>query len=198
MSSSVTIGSRWAYRVGKKLGTPAIPVEILRLGPETSKHKIKVKYLSGDYSGLDEWVPKSRLIVPWEFYDAWWEEEFHQMQAAKLGEPASDEYMAISHVFSAYMGETVFNIEHKRQLWGLLEIYDEEGAVEALERADFALTDLLGFYRNRWGEPRASWPAALKVAKHLCRAFPSLIAEAIERDLRKSEWHTVHGHQICK
>jgi len=121
------------------------------------------------------------------------------VEAVKLGEPESDdEYMAVLSVFSAYKGETVISVEHKRQLWGLLEIHDEEGAVEALDGVDFALSNLPGFYRSRWGEPWAAWPAAMKVAKYLCGAVPSLIAEAMERDLWKSEWHTVHGHQIGK
>ena len=71
MSNHVTTGSLWAYRVGKTIGVSGVPVEDLQLGPETSKHKIRVKYLRGEYSGLDEWVPKSRLIVPWESHDAW-------------------------------------------------------------------------------------------------------------------------------
>lgn len=71
---------------------------------------------------------------------------------------------------------------------------DQRGLTEA----DFTLFDLPGYYWNRRDEPSASWPAALKVAKYLCSAFHSLFAESIERDLRNSEWHTIHGRQIAK
>ncbi|MCO5215509.1 MAG: hypothetical protein M9950_05065 [Thermomicrobiales bacterium] len=89
MHVELRIGDHWAYRIGKRIGTPAFPVEVLQFGPETSKHKVKVKYLGGEYAGLDEWVPKTRLVVPWESHDAWWEEQRNQPEAIKLGEPVS-------------------------------------------------------------------------------------------------------------
>lgn len=64
---------------------PAIPVEILQLGPETSKHKLRVRYLGGEYQGLDEWVPKIRLVTPWENHDAWWSDEQNYAAAAATG-----------------------------------------------------------------------------------------------------------------
>ena len=47
------------------------------------------------------------------------------------------------------MGETVFSLEDRRQLWGLLEAHDEAAAAQALDGADFALTDLTCFAQNR-------------------------------------------------
>lgn len=43
-------------------------------------------------------------------------------------------------------------------------MHDEEDALEALEGSGIVLEDLPGFYRNRWGEPRASWPASVQIA----------------------------------
>ncbi|MCO5218684.1 MAG: hypothetical protein M9909_07620 [Thermomicrobiales bacterium] len=199
MHVELRIGDHWAYRIGKRIGTPAFPVEVLQFGPETSKHKVKVKYLGGEYAGLDEWVPKTRLVVPWESHDAWWEEQRNQLEAIKLGEPASDdEYMAVLHVFAAYEGEAVFSTDHRTQTWGLLEVVDEEAALEALAGSGIRLEELPGYYRNSSGSPRASWSATLEIAQYLCRAFSSKIAESVERDLRLAEWRTIHGHQVGK
>lgn len=199
MYRDLGIGDIWAYRTGKALGTITIPVEVLQFGPETSKHKVKVKYLGGDFAGLDEWVPKTRLIVPWESHDTWWEEELNQLETTKFGEPASDdEYMAVLHVFAAYKSEGVFGADHRSQTWGLLEVEDEEAALEALAGSEIRLEELPGYYRNSRGAPRASWSATLEIAKYLCRAFSSMIAESVERELRLAEWYTIHGHQIGK
>lgn len=194
MTQQLTLGFIWAYRVGTKLGTPAIPAKVLQFGPETAKHKVRVKYLDGEYSGLDEWVPKTRLVVPWESHDSWWEDELNQLAALELGGPANDnEFSAVMHVFAVYRGESVFTIGFNRQEHGLLEIHDEEAAIEALEGSGVVLEGLPGFYRNRWGDIRASWHASLQIAKQLCKKFTEEIATATKLELRGYEKATVHG-----
>lgn len=63
---------------------------MLQFGPETSKYKARVQYLAGDYAGLNEWLPKIRLVVPWESDEDWWQEELNQEAVLKLGQTELD------------------------------------------------------------------------------------------------------------
>src|SRR3712207_9314793 len=59
-------GRRFAYRERPRSpGEPVRPVEVIKEGPPRSQ-KVKVRWLDGEYEGLEEWVPKVRLVVPWE------------------------------------------------------------------------------------------------------------------------------------
>jgi hypothetical protein len=55
-------------------GDPARPVELVKDGPPHSQ-KAKVRWLDGEYEGLEEWVPKVRLVVPWDEKEALLEDE---------------------------------------------------------------------------------------------------------------------------
>ncbi len=67
------IGDIWAYREKAHTeGHPVLPAEILQFGPPRSN---KVRFLGGEYPGLDAWVPKMRLRVPWGRAEAWLRDE---------------------------------------------------------------------------------------------------------------------------
>jgi hypothetical protein len=56
----------FAYRERPRApGDPVRPVEVVREGPPRS-HKARVRRLDGEYEGLEEWVPKARLVAPWD------------------------------------------------------------------------------------------------------------------------------------
>ena len=69
------IGETWAYREKPHTeGWPVPPVEIFQFGPPRS-NKVRIRYLDGDYPGLDQWVPRIRLRTPWSEVDAWLRDE---------------------------------------------------------------------------------------------------------------------------
>jgi hypothetical protein len=47
---------------------------MVREGPQRSQ-KVKVRWLDGEYEGLEEWVPAVRLVAPWEEAGALLEDE---------------------------------------------------------------------------------------------------------------------------
>ena len=68
-------GRRYAYRERAHTpGDPVRPVEPVKDGPSRSQ-KVKVRWLDGEYEGLEEWVPKVRLVVPWDEKEALLEDE---------------------------------------------------------------------------------------------------------------------------
>ena len=75
------VGRRFAYRErARSPGEPVRPVEVVREGPPRS-NKAKVRRLDGEYEGLEEWIPKVRLIAPWEEVEALLEDERRMFEA---------------------------------------------------------------------------------------------------------------------
>lgn len=58
------VGRRFAYREhARSPGEPVQPVKVVKEGPPRS-NKVRVCRLDGEYEGLEEWVPKLRLVAP--------------------------------------------------------------------------------------------------------------------------------------
>jgi len=63
-------GQRFAYRERAHTpGDPVRPVTLVKEGLPRSQ-KLKVRWLDGEYEGLEEWVPKVRLVAPWDEAEA--------------------------------------------------------------------------------------------------------------------------------
>lgn len=57
-------GEAWAYREKPRdVSWPILKVEVLQLGPARVQ-KVRVRFLDGEYSGLDMWVSIARVIEP--------------------------------------------------------------------------------------------------------------------------------------
>jgi hypothetical protein len=95
------IGQKFAYREKvRAYGEAVRPVEVTKEGPPRS-NKARVCWLDGEYEGLEEWVPKIRLLAPWEGAEALLEVERRMLEAVEVSEEAADEvtWEAASEVF---------------------------------------------------------------------------------------------------
>jgi hypothetical protein len=96
------VGNRFAYRERvRAYGEPVRPVKVAKEGPPRS-NKARVRWLDGEYEGLEEWVPKMRLLAPWEEAEALLEDERRMLAAVEAsGEDASDEvkWEAVGKIF---------------------------------------------------------------------------------------------------
>jgi hypothetical protein len=96
-----TVGNRFAYRERvRAYGEPVRPVEVTREGPPRS-NKARVRWLDGEYEGLEEWVPKIRLLAPWKEAEDFLEDERRMLAAVEVSEDACDEvtWKAADEVF---------------------------------------------------------------------------------------------------
>ena len=94
---------RHAYRERAHTpGDPVGPVELVKEGPPRS-HKAKVRWLDGEYEGLEEWVPKIRLVVPWEEKEALLKDERRMFAALEVSDDVygTATYLAVETVFFA-------------------------------------------------------------------------------------------------
>jgi hypothetical protein len=181
------VGRRFAYRErARSPGEPVRPVEVVKEGPPRS-NKAKVRRLDGEYEGLEEWVPKGRLIAPWEEVEALLEDERRMFGALDATGDVYDTlpYKAVRTVFFALPpgegGDDVF-FGHKVIESELLNIEDLD-AVE--RRLGLPAQELLAephSYVDRYGEYKAPFEVAVKVAKHCCRTFTQDILRYVQAE----------------
>lgn len=61
------LGSRWAYRAGSR--EDLVEVEVVRLGVKKPA-RLLVRWIADEFEGRQDWVPLSRLKVPWDRVEA--------------------------------------------------------------------------------------------------------------------------------
>jgi hypothetical protein len=95
-----TVGKLFAYREHvRAYGEPVRPVEVTREGPPRS-NKARVRWLDGEFEGLEEWVLKIRLLAPWEEAEALLEDERRMLKAVEVSRTtAATKWEAVEKVF---------------------------------------------------------------------------------------------------
>jgi hypothetical protein len=180
-------GRHFAYRERAHTpGDPARPVELVKEGP-TRSQKVKMGWLDGEYEGLEEWVPKIRLVVPWEEKEALLEDERRMFAALEASGDVygTTTYRAVETVFFAVPQEADAEVllglrAAEREL---LSIDDLEAAATRLGLNAEALLSEPRSYVDRFGEYRAPFGVAMKVAKYCCERF----SREVLRHLREEE-----------
>ena len=183
-----TVGNRFAYREHvRAYGEPVRPVEVTKEGPPRS-NKARVRWLDGEYEGLEEWVPKIRLLAPWEQAEALLEDERRMLAAVEVSEDACDEatWEAAGEVFGALSEhstpqEEVF-LGYKAVEEELLVIQDLVAAAKRLGLDKKWMLAQPHAFVDRSGCYRASFQTAVEVAQHCCRRFPREVLSRIKKD----------------
>ncbi|CAN5754433.1 hypothetical protein BH20ACT12_BH20ACT12_02240 [soil metagenome] len=146
-----------------------------------------VRWLDGEYEGLEEWVPKVRLVVPWEAKEALLDDERRMFVALEASGDVygTATYGAVETVFFAMPqeigAEVLLGLKAAER--ELLSIDDLEAAAMRLGLDAKALLSEPRSYMNHFGEYRAPFGVAVKVAKRCCENFP----EKVLRHLREEE-----------
>lgn len=153
---AATVGDVFAYREkASALGQPVRPVEFVRDGPPRSA-KARVRWLDGDYEGLQAWVPKIRLLCRWTEATALLTDEQHLLAADEASGAPWDTltYKAVEAVFSAVSPDEKVMFGWRAQERALVLIREPARAAEefdltldALLRQPFAFIDRFGVYR---------------------------------------------------
>src|SRR5581483_4391071 len=93
----------WAYRErAYDIDCPIRKAELLQFSPK-QRMKVRVRWLDGEFTGLDEWVPRVRLRFPWDERDEWLREEraLDAVIDASEGVEGADWYEAANMLFRA-------------------------------------------------------------------------------------------------
>jgi hypothetical protein len=196
-----TVGNLFAYRERvRAYGEPVRPVEMTKEGPPRS-NKARVRWLDGEYEGLEEWVPKLRLLAPWEEAEALLEDERRMLAAVEASkEDTSDKvtWEAVDEVFGILSwisdpSEEVI-LGYKAIEEDLLAVQDLEAAARRLSldkeemlAEPYAFVDRSGWYK-------APFQTAVKVAKHCCQEFPREVLGRIRKDEDELRQELVSGN----
>jgi hypothetical protein len=159
-------------------GDPVRTVELVKEGPPRSQ-KARVRWLDGEYEGLEEWVPRIRLVAPWEEAEALLEDERRMFAALEASGDVygTMTYRAVETVFFAFPQEAGAEVllglrAAEREL---LSIDDLEAAATRLGLDAKALLSGPHSYVDRFGEHRAPFGVAVKVAKRCCENFSAKV-----------------------
>lgn len=175
------LGQQYAYRESRTCyGAPVTPVEVIKIEPRI-KGRVRVVHLEGDYSGLKEWVPKQRLLVPWSEADVFCADERRALVAAGISCCTEETILkdAVDWVFSGVYH--VCGNEYAFTGWsglynGLLCICDFDEAASELGLDRDKLLSEPGAFIDRNGQYVAPFSTAVWLAQDFCMHFPAQIA----------------------
>ena len=185
--SQIAPGARFAYRSPPKaFGAPVREVEVVRRGPRGS-NKVRVRWLDGEYEGLEEWVPTLRLLAPWDEVDAFRADEWRMLAAvAASGDVAGTVRLkAVECALYSLPLSLDVGLGYSAAEVELLYMSDVDDQAHQLGLDAEELKAEPHAYVDRCGVYKAPFPVADKVARHCCRRFGREILAALAEDEEK-------------
>jgi len=192
------LGEKWAYRARiSDPECPLVPAEIIQFGPP-KKQKVRVRWLGGDYPGLDEWVAKVRLRVLWEEREAWLRDErlFEAVRAASIGMIHSPEYRAALMAVYRHPVPDGILIGYGRSEGATLRIADLETIARDLGFEPQALLAEPLAFVDRHGEYVAPWPVARRVAERVAQRYADVVLAHVAKEERELQDRVIHGYSF--
>lgn len=176
-------------------GEPVRPVEVVREGFPRSG-KVRTRYLDDDQEGLEEWVPKIRLVCRWEEAGAFQEGERRLLLAYEASGAIEETvpFRAAEWVFSAMYD--VFGRELVMSGWRgiereLVTIRDFGNSAREMHLDPKQLLSEPYAFVDRHGNYWAPGTVAERIARLLCQRFPKEILRSVQADEQKWRQETV-------
>ena len=176
------VGHRFGYRERRTaLGTPVAPVEVVKMGPKPSR-QVRIRWLAGEWDGLEAWVPRQRLVVPWEEAQAFLEDEerFLRVSAASHAVEDSTVHRAVGMALAVLTADVWFGVTRAER--AVLRIERVADAAAELRMSVEALLAEPLAYLDRHGVYRAPFGTAEKIARAVCQTDAQRVLAEIARD----------------
>lgn len=189
------VGEIWAYRERPYTeGWPVVPVELLQFGPGRAS-KVRVRYVQGEYHGLDVWVPTVRLRVLWEEVDAWLDDErrFTAAREASLDALDTVEHRAVWSVLYAYPRPDGILLDLDRSEGATVQIEDLDAVAADLGLDTAALRAAPLAFVDRSGTYVAPWPVALRLGRRVAGVYTEQVLRSIAKDEAELQDKAIHG-----
>lgn len=192
------IGARWAYREKPHTeGWPVLQIEILQFGPPRSQ-KLRVRFIDGEYPGIDMWVPQVRLRVPWVQAEAWLDDErrFSAVWQASRDAYDSLEFQAAQLILFEYPRPDGILPGFGPHEGAIVQIADLSTVAADLGMdADELLREPLA-YVDREGTYVGPWPVTYRLARRVAEVYSDRVVEAVSKEERKLQDGATHGRTI--
>lgn len=196
MRPTIVVGGRFGYRQQvRALGEPLRPVEVVRESPPRLQ-KARIRWLGGELEGLEEWVPKGRLVVEWAEAEAFLRDE-HSIIKAWESQPElrhTTEWEAIQEVFFGLPRDAGVDLAYDAREEGFVEIEDLAAfsakygiPVHEVRAVPHAFTD-------RFGTFKAPYPFALRVAQLDCTLHAREVLGRIQKEEEKLQRAIASGY----
>lgn len=178
------VGEHWVYREkANAIGTSIRPVEIVRHGP-TRSAKVQVRWLDGEFPGLEDWVPRGRLKVPWHDKDAWQADEIRNRALAVASGCRDHEWHALELVLlGTPFGELAHFGSARNTAW--LESTNLGALAAALGLDEQPLMDAEGAFVDRHGLYHAPWPTTRNLLERACHVWTEDVIRLIGQTERE-------------
>ncbi|QYF98124.1 hypothetical protein [Microbacterium sp. PAMC21962] len=172
-------GEDWLYRDPRKRRWMRV---VLLVVPSDAATRVRVQHLDPKMQGAAEWVPATRLAVPWSERDDYIRryEEFEGAERLAPSTPVAD---LAAEVLAAYLAEAEADFDGNGSS-GILRLVDIAAVAEASGIAENDLRSAEGAFVDQ-GTVCLPWPQAEKVLIRVCRRRP----EAGQRWLRDAQVH---------
>jgi hypothetical protein len=183
------VGARWAYRAGSQ--EDLVEVEVVRIGVKKPA-RLLVRWIADESEGQQDWVPPSRLKVPWERVE---DLRAREARWAAVQEPAwaMSELVrdAIDYVVELLIEPDIADMGYNAQR-DVIKIHqlDRLGALLGLD-VERLRADPCSFEEN--DTLIAPITVAIEVAKSAASLWPEKVLAEIEQDEAKARHDAVHG-----
>ncbi|MGK5695571.1 hypothetical protein ACSNOJ_22210 [Streptomyces sp. URMC 128] len=186
------VGERWAYRAAPHHG-PVQEVEVLKIGTKRPL-RVRVRFLSEEAEGREEWVPPARLRILWHDKDAWLTRE---KQWSELTQDSPDdedpEFRAVTTLYDEHLWEGIVSFGVNYRDRGLLYIEDVPALAALLDVSEsFFRTDPRAF-TDTAGVLTAPWPTTLAVARLLARTQADHLVTLLDKQERQARQAAIYG-----
>ncbi|QLH19307.1 hypothetical protein [Streptomyces sp. Rer75] len=187
------VGERWAYRAAPHHG-PVEEVEVLKIGSQRPL-RIKVRFVSEEAEGREEWVPSARLRIRWQNKDTWLARDKRWNELTQDGPDAEDTaFHAITTLYDEHLWDGVVSFGLNLRDRGVLYIEDMAALKTLLDVPEsFFHTDPRTFTDSD-GVVIAPWPTTLEVARRLARTQADHLVTLLDEQDRKAQSAAIYGH----
>jgi|GEM_PF-601742 len=177
------VGKTYGYRKGIRAnGQPLVPAYVVKLGPPKSK-QVRVRWESGEYEGLEEWINPLHLLCTWEEHDTFLRDEILLLQVidASIAPHNPVEDQAVNEVFAA-LDPSVYTefSSRKNNILVARDFLDKAAALnikpEEWIAEPFAFIDRFGTYYG-------TFATAMRLAKKLCQLSPETVLRLTKNEL---------------
>lgn len=183
------VGSRWAYRAGSQ--DELVEVEVVRLGVKKPA-RLLVRWIADEFEGQQDWVPPSRLKVPWERVEDLraWEARWAAVQEPAWGTPElicdATDYV-VELLVDADLADMGYNAQR-----GVIKLHqlDRLAALLGLD-LERLRADSRSFEEN--DTLIAPITVAIEVAKSAASLWPEKLLAEIEQDEAKARHDATYG-----
>lgn len=184
------VGELWAYRA--RHHDPLVQVVVVRHGVKTPR-RVLVRFLDEEFEGFQDWVPPSRLKVPWggtaEFVarERRWDAVVAPTPPDHDGPEESAAGTAIQLLIAPELAATGWNATR-----GTIRIHDLAGLAAFLDVNPLELrADVISFEED--GDLISPWPITLAVARRAAERDPHAVLRYVEKEEAKARREATYG-----